>query len=286
MKGIVLAGGTGSRLWPITRGVSKQLLPVFDKPMIYYPLSTLMLAGIRELLVITTSEQRHLFWQLLQDGSQWGISIQYATQDSPRGIADAFVVGANFINEESVALVLGDNIFHGPGFGRQLASAQAVDGATIFAYEVANPSAYGVVKLDSAGVPIALVEKPETFTSNLAIPGLYFYGDDVVQKSRELMPSARGELEITDLNRVYLAEGRLEVRLLPRGTAWLDTGTIDSLHDAGTYVRVLEQRQGVRIGCPEEIAWRNGWISDTELMKLAQETDASGYGHYLRTLAQ
>lgn len=284
MRGIVLAGGTGSRLWPITQAVSKQLLPVYDKPMVHYSLSTLLLAEIRDLLLISTPSDRHAFERLLGDGSQWGISIRYAIQAEPRGIAEAFLIGEEFLAGGSAALVLGDNVFHGAGLGRQLATLQEVDGGHIFAYSVARPQEYGVVELDPEGHPTGLVEKPSVPNSDLAVPGLYFYGSDVVAYSQELEPSERGELEITDLNRRYLEEGRLSVTVLPRGTAWLDTGTVDSLHDASTFVRVLEQRQGLKVGCIEEIAWRNHWIDDEQLLTLASRYGTNAYGAYLRAL--
>ena len=284
MRGIVLAGGTGTRLWPITRSVSKQLLPVYDKPMVYFPLGTLMLAGIREVLVISTPQDLAGFERLLGDGSTWGMRIEYAVQAAPNGIAEAFIVGASFIAGEPAALVLGDNIFHGAGLGTQLRNLQTIDGAHVFAYRVADPERYGVITLDDTGKPTALVEKPTSWVSGLAVPGLYFYGSDVVERAKALTPSARGELEITDLNRTYLNERRLSVTVLPRGTAWLDTGTVESLHDAATYVRVLEQRQGLKLGCVEEIAWRNGWIDDEQLAALARPLVQSGYGQYLLAL--
>lgn len=281
MRGIVLAGGTGSRLWPITQATSKQLLPVYDKPMVYFPLGTLMLAGIREVLVISTPHDLPGFERLLGDGARWGMRIEYAVQAAPNGIAEAFLVGESFLAGAPAALVLGDNIFHGPGLGTQLMRLQGVDGAHVFAYRVADPERYGVVTLDDSGRPTGLVEKPREWVSDLAVPGLYFYGDDVVERAKALVPSARGELEITDLNRGYLAEGRLSVTVLPRGTAWLDTGTVESLHDAATFVRVIEQRQGLKLGCVEEIAWRNGWIDDSQLEALAHPLVPSGYGSYL-----
>ncbi len=284
MRGIVLAGGTGSRLWPITRAVSKQLMPVYDKPMVYFPLGSLMLAGLREILVISTPHDIDGFQRLLGDGSQWGMRIEYAVQAQPNGIAEAFLVGEDFLASGPAALVLGDNIFHGSGLGRQLRGMQDVAGAHIFAYRVADPRSYGVVEVDADGRPLALVEKPQEPKSDLAVPGLYFYDDTVVERVKGLAPSARGELEITDLNRSYLADGALSVTVLPRGTAWLDTGTVDALHDAATFVRVLEQRQGLKVGCVEEIAWRNSWISDEQLAALAAPLQASGYGTYLQGL--
>jgi glucose-1-phosphate thymidylyltransferase len=281
MRGIILAGGSGTRLHPITQGISKQLVPVYDKPMIYYPLSTLMLAGIDDVLVITTPHDADQFERLLGDGSQFGISISYATQPSPDGLAQAFVIGADFIGGESAALVLGDNIFYGPGLGQQLDRFADIKGGAVFAYWVSNPSAYGVVEFDEEFRAVSLEEKPAAPRSNYAVPGLYFYDHDVVDIARSLTPSARGEYEITDLNRVYLDAGRLQVEVLPRGTAWLDTGTFDSLLDAGNYVHTLEARQGLKIGCPEEIAWRQGWIDDDGLRQRADTLAKSGYGAYL-----
>ncbi len=281
MRGIILAGGTGTRLHPITQGVSKQLVPVYDKPMIYYPLSTLMLAGIREILVITTPHDRPAFEHLLGDGSRFGISLSYATQPEPNGLAQAFVIGAEHIGDESVALILGDNIFYGPGLGSQLQGFGEVSGGAVFAYRVADPSAYGVVEFDADGRAISLQEKPARPKSNYAVPGLYFYSSDVVQIARGLTPSARGEYEITDINAEYLRRGTLQVEVLPRGTAWLDTGTFDSLLDAGNFVRTVEQRQGLKIAVPEEIAWRMGYLSDDELRSRARDLTKSGYGRYL-----
>ena len=286
MKGLLLAGGVGSRLWPITRGISKQLLPVYDKPMVYYPLGTLMLAGIREIALITTPDDQPAFKRLLGDGSQWGIEITYLVQEKPNGIAESFVIAEDFLGESSAALILGDNIFNGSGIGRNLKSFTNVEGAQIFAYQVANPEDFGVVELDDSGNVFSIVEKPKNSKSSLAVPGLYFYGSDVVDKAKTIERSARGELEITALNAQYLKEGRMKVEVLPRGTAWLDGGTIESLHDAAVYVRVLEQRQGSKLGCVEEIAWRNGWITDVELRQLAQPLMASGYGEYLIALIE
>lgn len=266
---------------PITQGVSKQMVPVYDKPMIYYPLSTLMLAGIRDILVITTPKDAAAFSGLLGDGSQFGINISYVTQASPDGLAQAFVLGADHIGSESVALVLGDNIFYGPGLGSQLQGFEDLDGGAIFAYWVADPSAYGVVDFDANGQAVSLEEKPVAPKSNYAVPGLYFYDNDVIEIARNLTPSARGELEITDVNAHYLERGKLAVKVLPRGTAWLDTGTFDSLLDAGNFVRTVEQRQGLKIAVPEEIAWRRGYLSDDELAVRAEKLRKSGYGNYL-----
>ena len=281
MKGIVLAGGTGSRLWPITRGVSKQLLPVFDKPMVHYPLGTLMAAGMREVLIITTPEDQASFQRLLGDGSDWGMSLQYVVQPRPEGLAQAFILGADFLAGQGAALVLGDNIFHGPGLGHHLRALSSVSGGHVFAYQVANPREYGVVEFDDGGRVLSIEEKPTHPRSNYAVPGLYFYDADVVDIARNVTPSARGELEITAVNDAYLRQGRLGVTVLPRGTAWLDTGTFESLNDAATYVRVLEERQGTKVNCLEEIAWRNGWIDGADLAALAEPLVKSGYGDYL-----
>lgn len=281
MKGIILAGGTGSRLHPITQGISKQLTPVYDKPMIYYPLSTLMLAGIRDILIITTPTDQEQFQRLLGDGSRFGINLEYKVQPSPDGLAQAFILGADFIGNDPVALVLGDNIFYGPGLGTQLATYEQKDGATVFAYRVADPRAYGVVEFDEDFNALSIEEKPENPKSDYAIPGLYFYDSKVVEYARQIKPSPRGELEITDLNRVYLEQGKLKVEVLPRGTAWLDTGTFDSLADATNFIRTVQSRQGLSVGCPEEIAWRRGWLSDEQLRDIATPLVKSGYGSYL-----
>jgi len=281
VKGIVLAGGTGSRLHPITLGISKQLVPVYDKPLVYYPLSTLMLAGIRDILVVTTPHEADGFRRLLGDGARYGVAISYAEQPSPDGLAQAFMIGADFVGTDPVALVLGDNLFYGPGLGRSLAAYTDPDGAVVFAHKVADPTRYGVVELDEDGRPLSLEEKPATPRGEHAVTGLYFYANDVLELARGLTPSGRGELEITDLNRAYLAQGRLTVRELARGTAWLDLGTVDALNDASTFIRTVESRQGLKIGAPEEIAWRQGWLTDDELAERAAPLTASGYGSYL-----
>ena len=281
MRGIILAGGTGSRLHPITRALSKQLIPVYDKPMIYYPLSTLMMAGIREVLVITTPEDQPQFRALLSDGSELGMRIEFAVQPRPEGLAQAFVIGAEFIGGESACLVLGDNIFYGTGLGTSLKKNTEVVGGHVFAYRVSNPRDYGVVEFDEYGRAISIEEKPQRPKSNYAVPGLYFYDSDVVEIARSITPSARGELEISSVNEEYLRRGALSVTVLDRGTAWLDTGTVDTLMAAGEFVRVVEQRQGLKVGCVEEIAWREGYIDDDQLRRLAEPLVKSGYGDYL-----
>lgn len=284
MKGIILAGGSGTRLYPITKGISKQLMPIYDKPMIYYPLSVLMMAGIKDILIITTPEDNAQFQRLLGDGKELGCNIQYAKQEVPNGLAQAFVIGADFIGDDKVALVLGDNIFYGSNLGPQLESLNDVDGAYVFAYRVSDPERYGVVEFDENKQAISLEEKPEKPKSNYAVPGLYFYDNDVVEIAKNLEPSARGEYEITDVNKIYLERNKLKVSILSRATAWLDTGTFDSLSDASEYVRVIEKRQGTKIGCIEEIAYRMGYINKEQLTALAEGLKKSGYGVYLSSL--
>lgn len=284
MKGIILAGGVGSRLWPITLGLSKQLIPVYDKPLIYYPISTLISAGIRDILIITTPPDVDSFRKLLGDGSQFGVNIEFATQSSPAGLAQAFLIGENFIGNGGCSLVLGDNLFHGYALSETLQTIGTPSGALIFAYKVSNPREYGVVEFDDKGQAITIEEKPLNPKSKFAVPGLYFYDNDVIAIAKDVKPSARGELEITSVNSEYLERGKLKVQILPEGTAWLDSGTFASLHDASNYVRIVEERQGVKVGCPEEVAWRQGWLSDSDLELAATRLKNSGYGDYLGKL--
>ena len=284
MKGIVLAGGVGSRLWPITEGISKQLIPVYDKPLIYYPISTLMNAGIRDILVVTTPPDMDAFRKLLGDGSQFGINIQFAAQPSPDGLAQAFIIGEKFIGDDGCALILGDNLFHGFALVATLQTVGTPSGALIFAYKVSNPREYGVIEFDADGRAISIEEKPLHPKSNFAVPGLYFYDNNVVSIAKDVKPSPRGELEITTVNSEYLRRGELQVQVLPDGTAWLDSGTFSSLHDASSYVRIVEERQGIKVGCPEEVAWRQGWLTDSDLEQAAVRLKNSGYGDYLLKL--
>ena len=284
MKGIILAGGTGSRLFPLTTVISKQLLPVYDKPMIYYPLASLMAAGLREILVIVTPRDEASFRALLGDGSQWGMTIDYVVQQKPEGLAQAFILAEHFLAGDKAALILGDNIFHGVGLGTQLKQLTDPDGGVVFAYQVANPSEYGVIEFDETGNVVSIEEKPQNPKSDFAIPGLYFFDEQVVAIAKNVKPSPRGELEITSVMSEYLSRGKLKVEVLPRGTAWLDTGTFNTLHEAGTYVRIIEERQGARVGCVEEIAWRNGWIDSLQLRNMAEKQLSSGYGEYLMSL--
>lgn len=286
MRGIILAGGSGTRLYPITKGISKQIMPIYDKPMIYYPLSTLMMAGIREILIITTPDDQQQFQRLLGDGSHLGINLTYEVQPSPEGLAQAFIIGEKFIGNDKVALILGDNIFHGHSFGNSLKSCTDPDGGTVFAYRVSDPGRYGVVEFDDNQKAISIEEKPEHPKSNHAVVGLYFYDNDVVKIAKNITPSHRGELEITSVNEDYLDRGKLKVQIMDRGSAWLDTGTFESMNAASEYIRVMEQRTGLKVGSPEEIAWREGFISNEELMKIAEPLQKSGYGKYLMGLLQ
>ena len=286
MKGIILAGGTGSRLWPITRGVSKQLLPIYDKPLIYYPIATLMLAGIRDIAIITTPEDQNSFKRLLGSGKDFGVDFQYLIQPKPEGLAQAFLIAKEFIGEDSVALILGDNLFYGQGLGGKLSSFSSISGAQIFAYKVHDPERYGVVEFDSSGNVVSLEEKPSKPKSSFAVPGLYFYDNSVVQIAASITPSDRGELEITDINDAYLRSGKLKVTILDRGTVWLDTGTFESLHDASNYVKVIEDRQGMKIACLEEIAWKSQWITRDKMNELITNYGSSTFGTYLKSLVE
>lgn len=284
MKGIILAGGSGTRLYPITKGISKQLMPIYDKPMIYYPLTTLMMSGIKDILVITTPHEQEMFKRLLGDGSDWGINLQYEAQPSPDGLAQAFIIGETFIGDDKVALVLGDNIFHGSDLGESLQQCTDPDGGIVFAYQVSDPERYGVVDFDENMKAISVEEKPTSPKSSYAVVGLYYYDNDVVQIAKSITPSDRGELEITAVNEEYLKKGKLKVQIMDRGSAWLDTGTFESMNDASEYISVIEKRTGLKIGCPEEVAWRNGWINDQQLAKIAEPLKKSGYGKYLESL--
>ena len=284
MKGIVLAGGTGSRLWPVTFGVSKQLLPVYDKPLVHYPISTLMLTGIREILIITTPQDQESFKRLLGDGKKYGVSFSFAVQDNPEGLAQAFIIGEKFIGEDPSALILGDNIFYGSSLGMQLKELTEPEGAIIFAYKVKDPERYGVIDFDASGKVTSIEEKPSKPKSQYAVPGLYFYDDRVVEIAKSVKPSSRGELEITSVNQEYLKAGKLQARVLERGTAWLDTGTFESLNSASAFIQIIEERQGQKVSCLEEVAWRNGWISDSELSARADEYKSSPFASYLRSL--
>jgi len=284
MKGIVLAGGTGSRLWPVTRGVSKQLLPIYDKPLVHYPISTLMLAGIREILIVTTPHDAESFKRLLGDGSKFAVNFEYQIQSRPEGIAQAFLIGENFLNGDKTALILGDNLFHGGGLGTQLTKLQSVIGAQIFAYKVKDPERYGVVEFNDSGKVISLEEKPANPKSSYAVPGLYFYDEQIVNIAKQIKPSARGELEITSINKAYLERNSLNVSVLERGTAWLDTGTFESMNAASNFIQIIEERQGMKVSCLEEVAWRNGWLSNEELVQRADEYKSSPFADYLRGL--
>lgn len=284
MKGIILAGGSGTRLYPITKGISKQLMPIYDKPMVYYPLSTLMMAGIKDILVITTPEDQSQFQRLLGDGSDWGINLSYASQPKPEGLAQAFIIGEDFIGDDKVALILGDNIFHGHGFGESLKSSVEADGSVVFAYQVADPERYGVVEFDENLQALSIEEKPDEPKSNYAVVGLYFYDNDVIEIAKTIKPSERGELEITTINEEYLKRGKLKVQIMGRGDAWLDTGTFSSMNDAAEYIRVIEKRTGLKLGCPEETAYREGFISKEKLTEIAKPLVKSGYGKYLMRL--